>query len=130
VALNKTATSEQARNDPQNGISANQLTRFESIHNRNNYEMVYEIDLHDVYSIERIKILWDNDNTAATKFKIEVATDKNGVWTEVANVPGGNPNVRFDRFFTPIGAKYVRLTAYEKTGQWGYSFRTFEVLGR
>jgi uncharacterized repeat protein (TIGR02543 family) len=130
VALNKTATSEQARNDPQLGISANQLTRFESVHNRENYEMVYEIDLHDVYSIERIKILWDNENTTATKFKIEVATDKNGDWTEVVNVRGGNPVWRFDRYFTPVDAKYVRLTAYEKTGPWGYSFRTFEVLGR
>jgi hypothetical protein len=129
VALNKTATSNTARNDPQLGINGNQLSRFESIHNRNNYEMIYEVDLHDVYSIEGIRILWDNDTNAATMFKIEVAQEY-GNWLEVINVPGGNPVQRFDRSFIPVDARYVRLTAYEKTGQWGYSFREFEVLSR
>ncbi len=131
VALNKTATSNHSGNGAANlGIDGNPGTRFESEHSASNYELVYSIDLGQVYSIDRIKIDWEHVITTASRFKIEIASSANGPWTTVCSQTSGNPVQYFDQSFSATNGRYVKLTATEKTGIYGYSFWEFEVYGR
>ena len=110
------------------GIDGNINTRFESEHG-GNYELTYTIDLGADYSVSQIAIKWEAETTTATKFKIEVATSENGPWTKVYEKNGGAPEQTFSTSFNPDTARFVKLTATEKTGPWGYSFWEFEVYG-
>lgn len=130
VALGKTAdTNSPGGGSAQNGIDGDVNTRFESVHG-DSYEMTYTIDLEDVYSIDEIKIGWETEATAATKYKIEAAASENGPWTTVYTKDGGAAIQNMSEQFEAVHARYVKLTAYEKTGQWGYSFWEFEVYGK
>ena len=129
VALNKTAVTNRPGNGPASyGIDGNINTRFESEHG-GNYELTYTIDLGSDYTVSQIAIKWEAETTTATKFKIEVATSENGPWTKVYEKNGGAPEQTFSTSFSPVTARYVKLTATEKTGPWGYSFWEFEVYG-
>ncbi len=130
IALNKTGLTNRPGNGAaSNGIDGNSNTRFESEHG-GNYELTYTIDLGSTFSVDKIAINWEAITTAASKFKVETATSENGPWTTVYTKSSGDPIMNFETTFTAIDARYVKLTAYEKTGPWGYSFWEFEVYGK
>ncbi|MGF7145566.1 hypothetical protein HNQ56_004009 [Anaerotaenia torta] len=130
VARGKTASTNRPGNGAASyGIDGSSNTRFESEHG-GNYELTYTIDLGSTFSVNKIAILWEAVTTTATKFKIETAASENGPWTTVYTKSGGDPVMDFETSFAAVNARYVKLTAYEKTGPWGYSFWEFEVYGR
>lgn len=130
VALGKTAVTNAPGNGAvQNGLDGDQNTRFESVHG-GNYELTYTIDLGRTYTVDEVAIDWEAPTTAANKFKIELATSTTGPWTKVYEKTAGDPVQNMSATFNASQARYVKLTASEKTGPWGYSFWEFSVFGK
>ncbi len=130
VAFGKTAVTSDPGNGAESfGLDGDLGTRFESAQDAGNFELTYTIDLGAVYSVDEVRILWEALTTAASVFIIETAESENGPWTEVYAKTDGDPDMETIETFDAVDARYVKLTAYEKTGPWGYSFWEFEVYG-
>ncbi|MCR5738094.1 MAG: discoidin domain-containing protein [Eubacterium sp.] len=125
VALNKTVTATGAENDAMaaaNAVDGNSGTRWSS-----NFadDASMTVDLGQVYSINRVVILWEAAYGKA--YKIQVSTNGSD-WTTVANMSnqdGGTDPVTFNT----VNARYVKMQGVERALPYGYSIWEFGVYG-
>jgi hypothetical protein len=84
-----------------------------------------EIDLLDVYKINKINLFWET--AYATKYKIEISTNEDD-WTEIYaenNGSGGTKNLVFE----PTEARFVRLTTLGRATLYGAIIFEIEIYG-
>ncbi|BBH24245.1 hypothetical protein Back11_55900 [Paenibacillus baekrokdamisoli] len=81
----------------------------------NQYPWTLEVDLGDLYNINRVRTLF-LPNNYATNYEIQVsATGGSGSFTTVKTVTGGTGGLN-EQTFTPVVARFVRIKAIKPDG--------------
>ncbi|WP_187147305.1 discoidin domain-containing protein [Caldicellulosiruptor saccharolyticus] len=123
LALNKPAYASSTENSnypPNYAFDGNLNTRWSSAWS--DPQWIY-VDLGSVQTISRVKLVWEA--AYAKQFQIQVSTD-NVNWTTVYSNYNGTGGTN-DITFTPVNARYVKMYAWQRATQYGYSLWEFEV---
>jgi endoglucanase Acf2 len=107
---------------PENVNDGDQTTRWGSAFSTPEY---IEIDLSGNYLIDRIDIFWEA--AYATVYKVEISDDEEN-WTIVYNENNGTGGKKAITF-SPLPARYVRVTCLQRYTQYGSSIYELEVYG-
>lgn len=124
IAFNKPAFASSVESSTfaaSRAFDANGTTRWASAWT--NEQWIY-VDLQGQYSINRVRLDWEA--AFARQFQIQVSND-NVNWTTVFsnyNGTGGTTDVSLS-----TQGRYVKMYAWQRATQWGYSLREFEVYG-
>ncbi|KAK1743584.1 discoidin domain-containing protein [Skeletonema marinoi] len=106
-------------------FDGNPGTRWESAHGTENVWL--QVDLGDVFLVSEVKISWEF--ACARKYDIELSTDGvsfTSVWSKTDGVGGMG---LIDSVFSGTNARFVRMQAFERATQYGYSIWEMEVYG-
>jgi hypothetical protein len=106
-------------------FDGNPGTRWESAHGVENVWL--QVDLGNVFLVSEVKISWEF--ACARKYDIELSTDGvsfTSVWSKVDGFGGMG---LIDSVFIGANARFVRMQAFERATQWGYSIWEMEVYG-
>ncbi|NUO55390.1 MAG: discoidin domain-containing protein, partial [Hamadaea sp.] len=85
-----------------------------------------KVDLGSAQTVGRVLLHWESAYGRA--YRIEVSTD-NSAWTTVWSTTTGNGGLDIDAF-TPVSARYVRMTGVTRATSYGYSLWEFEVYAK
>jgi glucose/arabinose dehydrogenase len=125
LALSKATFASSLENGdmPASGaVDGNPTTRWSSLFA--DPQWIY-VDLGASYSINRIKILWEN--AMASNYQIEVSNDINN-WGTPVKVVTGNNTLENDWVVSATG-RYVRVYGTTRASAFGYSIFELEVYG-
>ncbi len=85
------------------------------------------VDLQDTYEIDKVRLLWET--ALGKEYKIQVADDPNGPWTDGIHVTNNGIAGWVTHEFAPVTGRYVRFYGMQRGTEWGYSLYEFEVYG-
>jgi len=100
-------------------------SRFESAHGVENVYL--EVDLGTAYAIDKVVTHWEF--SAAKIYDIQVSDDGEyftSVWSKNDGFGGMG---KIDSVLGGVSGRYVRMQAYERATNWGYSIWELEVYG-
>jgi acyl-homoserine lactone acylase PvdQ len=127
LANGKTATASSTQfltsYTPNKAVDANDGTRWSSSYNDSNW---IKVDLGATQTVGRVLLHWESAYGRA--YRIEVSTD-NSTWTTIWSTTAGNGGLDIDAF-TPVSARYVRMTGVSRGTSYGYSLYEFEVYAK
>jgi hypothetical protein len=127
LANGKTATASSTQfltsNTPPKAVDANSSTRWSSSYSDSQW---IKVDLGSAQTVGRVILHWEAAYGRA--YRIEVSTD-NAAWTTVWSTANGDGGTDVDAF-TPVSARYVRMTGVTRGTSYGYSLYEFDVFGR
>ena len=106
-------------------FDGNPGTRWESTHGVD--DVWLQVDLGGLFLVSEVKISWEF--ACARKYDIELSTDGvsfTSVWSKTDGVGGMG---LIDSVFSGTTARFVRLQAFERATQYGYSIWEMEVYG-
>jgi acyl-homoserine lactone acylase PvdQ len=115
-----TASSTQSGYPASNAVDGSLSSRWASSWADNQY---LQVDLGSSKSVGRAKINWES--AYATAYKIETSTD-GSTWTQRAAVTAGNGGLDTVTW-TPVTARYLRLTGQTRATSYGFSIYELEV---
>ena len=128
LALNKPVTTSSAKNsggaaeravDESSGV-----TRWES----NWYDPQWiRIDLQATCSITQVKLNWQN--AAGKNYKIQVADEPNGPWTDCVSITNNYTTGWITYNFAAKTGRYIQLIGTARTTAYGYSLYDMQVNG-
>jgi hypothetical protein len=101
----------------------NMGTRWSSAHLDN--EWIW-FDLAQVAHVGRVQIFWEA--AYATSYRLEVADNSNGPWTEISNQTGANGGTDDITNLDDTG-RYVRMLGLTRATMYGFSIFELEVYG-
>jgi hypothetical protein len=124
LALNKpaTASSVVGGNVANNATDAVTTSRWESAFS--DPQWIY-VDLGATYSVNRVKITWEN--AYGRDYQIQIS-DNTSTWTTMRTVTG-NTSLVNDQTGLSGSGRYVRINGTARGTGWGYSIFSFEVYG-
>ncbi len=131
LAKNKTVTASSG-DDAEEAVNGDYFSGWSS--DKSDSEWVY-VDLGDVYSIDRVNLLW-GWKIHAEEFSIQTALENpqdSGSWTTVyadSNMDYVTWEATYRTVFDTVEARYVRMNAYDRASNqdWGgYHLNAFEV---
>ena len=100
-------------------------TRFATAQGSDNEFL--QVDLQEVFTIHSVDIFWER--ARAADYRVEVS--QNGTaFTTVASTTGASGPGDDEIHFSPVPARFVRLSMTKRATQWGYSIYEFRVTGR
>jgi acyl-homoserine lactone acylase PvdQ len=127
LAYGKTATasSTQALTSytPAKAVDGDSTTRWSSSYSDSNWLMV---DLGSAQAVGRVILHWEAAYGLA--YKIDVSTN-GSTWTTVWSTTTGNGGTDVD-VFTPVSARYVRMTGVTRGTSYGYSLYELEAYAK
>jgi hypothetical protein len=127
LALNKSGSASSSQTGgygPNNVFDGNVSTRWASDWSDPQW---LRVDLDDTYSIDKVRLFWET--AYGKEYKIQVADDPNGPWTDGIHVTNNGIAGWVTHEFAPQQGRYVRLYAMQRGTEWGYSLYEFEVYG-
>lgn len=113
---------ESSHLNAQNAVDGDFYSRFSS---RFSDRQWFKVDLGEPRSINGVSILWEA--AYGSVYDIEVSLDGKD-WTRVAQQTSGSGGMDYLPF-AETEARYIRLQAYQRGSQYGYSFWEFMVHG-
>jgi len=131
LALNKPVTASSYKNTggiPDRAVdgadSSGSVTRWES-----NWEdpTWIRVDLQAICSVNKVMLNWQY--AAGQNYKIQVATNSWGPWTDCISVTGNATYGWITHTFTAQTGRYVRLYGTTRTTPYGYSLFDMQVYG-
>ena len=145
-ALNKPSTASSVRKNPTSGFMLESKYAFDgSVENRGdifqsrwvsatrkdnpgvNVDSQYiQVDLEDVYNIEKIVLNWEG--ACGKEYKLQVSNDGEN-WIDISHVTDGKPGIKEFTYDIPKTGRYVRMLGIQPSGEYGYSLWEFEVYG-
>lgn len=133
VALGKPATSSSVEANPYPertplvpafAFDGDSRTRFGTVQGSD--KEFLQVDLQSVFTIDTVLLYWEK--ASAADYRIEVSLDGNAYATVVSLTGSDRRDEEFN--FTPVAARFVRLSMSRRTTTWGYSIYEMQVLGR
>lgn len=125
LAYNKNVTVSSTQSDQypgSNAVDADGGTRWSSAYTDSQYIIV---DLGSDYSVNKVRLAWEA--AYASQYQIQISRD-NMAWTTVYSDYNGQGGVK-EITFTAAAARYIKLYAFKRATQYGYSLYEFEVYG-
>ncbi len=123
----RTATASSQENaslSADKAIDGNLSTRWSSSFSDNQW---LRIDLGSRQAVERVTLHWEG--AYATSYKIQVADNPDGPWTDVYSTTAGDGGVDTISGITSI-ARYVRMLGLKRATPYGFSLWEFTVESR
>ena len=115
------STDDSSERQASKAFDGNPKTRWAST--LTNQQWIY-VDLGSAQSITEIVLHWET--AYAKQFQIQTSND-GSTWTTGYSNYNGNGGVNTINF--AVTARYVKMYAWERATEWGYSLWEFEVLG-
>lgn len=119
--------------DPSKAVDGNPYTRWGSDYVDNQY---WQVDLGSVRLVNTVRIDWQR--SFALRYAISTSVDGSNfspvalqLFPVASGVPGRGPEEArtVSTSFPAVGARYVRVQGFERSGPFGISFWTARVLG-
>lgn len=124
---NETDTENRKKNIPRI-LDGNVKQGFQAVNTTSKEDpQVWVIDLEESYTIDKIKLYWEN-GARATEYNIYTSNENSESeedWTLVGEITNGEANITCK--FTAVEARYVKLDLKVKTATWGYNLYEAEV---
>ncbi|MEG0366625.1 MAG: discoidin domain-containing protein, partial [Coprobacillus sp.] len=96
------------------------------VSNRNSNDEWIQVDLGDLYNVDRVKLYWEGQG--ASKYKL--LASKDGInYTEVYEENNGEPGMLDIKLDKSVPARFIKMQGVKYKSQFGYSLWEFEVYG-
>eukprot|EP00475_Leptophrys_vorax_P021013 TRINITY_DN2875_c0_g1_i1.p1 TRINITY_DN2875_c0_g1~~TRINITY_DN2875_c0_g1_i1.p1 ORF type:complete len:474 (-),score=115.54 TRINITY_DN2875_c0_g1_i1:81-1457(-) len=118
----KAGSTDDPSRGPEKVVDGDFSTRWSSAYS--DEQWIY-IDLGSVQTIGSVKLFWEN--AYASAFQIQTSTDEQ-TWTTVFENDNGAGGVETIQLSTLPSARFVKMYAYKRATQYGYSIFEFQVF--